>query len=258
MNCNLLLLLLLGHVLADYYFQNEDLASKKNEKFLHLLLHCTIHLIVYLLLVLLFWNKGYYMVAIVAAVSHLIIDFIKYLMSKAIAGKGHGAVVRGLRQMEEQGWLYSVDQLCHLAALVLLGIGGQMIFGSADKWFIPGIAGMNISVQVLKYAIAVLVILKPANVTFRILFRQNKPFVEGITFVKDMKAGQTIGNMERLLMLALLSLGQYTAIALVFTAKSVTRYNRIANDPTFAEYYLLGTLYSILVVIAVHIVGMLI
>lgn len=66
--------------------------------------------------------------------------------------------------------------------------------------------------------------------------------------------------MERLLMLALLSLGQYTAIALVFTAKSVTRYNRIANDQSFAEYYLLETLYSILVVIAVHIhiVGMLI
>lgn len=198
------------------------------------------------------------MVALVAAISHFIIDFIKYLISKAIASKSHGNMIRRLRRMEGQGWLYSIDQLCHIAALVVLGISGQKIFGSADKRVIPGIAGMNLSAQVLKYIIALLVILKPANVTFRILFSQNKPPVEKITFEKDIKAGQQIGNMERLLMLALLSLGQYTAIALVFTAKSVTRYNRIANDQSFAEYYLLGTLYSILVVIAVHIVGMLI
>lgn len=67
MNNNLFLLLLLGHVLADYYFQNEELANKKREKFFHLLGHSTIHLIAYLLLVLLFWNKGFCMVAGAAA-----------------------------------------------------------------------------------------------------------------------------------------------------------------------------------------------
>ncbi len=258
MNSNLFLLLLLGHILADYYFQNEELANKKREKLSHLFGHSTIHLITYLLLVLLFWNKGFYLMAIAASVSHFIIDLIKYLMSKAIDSKGSEKLTLHLKNLEEQGWLYSLDQLFHLVALIALGFGGQIIFGTPDKWSLPGIAEITLSTQALKYIIAVLVILKPANVTFRQLFRQHKPSEVKVSLDKDMKAGQQIGNMERLLMLALLSLGQYTAIALVFTAKSVTRYNRIANEQAFAEYYLLGTLYSILVVIVVHIVGTLI
>lgn len=179
-------------------------------------------------------------------------------MSKAIDGNGSGKLIRYLKSLEEQGWLYSLDQLSHLVALAILSFGGQMIFGTPDKWSLPSIAEITLPTQALKYIIAVLVILKPANVTFRQLFRKNKPPEAETGLDKNMNAGQQVGNMERLLMLALLSLGQYTAIALVFTAKSVTRYNRIANEQAFAEYYLLGTLYSILVVIAVHIAGMLV
>ncbi|GMA43371.1 hypothetical protein GCM10025853_08280 [Tetragenococcus halophilus subsp. halophilus DSM 20339] len=43
---------------------------------------------------------------------------------------------------------------------------------------------------------------------------------------------------------------QYAAIGFVLTAKSIARYNKIAEDPKFAEYYLLGTLLSSLLVIA--------
>lgn len=50
-------------------------------------------------------------------------------------------------------------------------------------------------------------------------------------------------------MLMFLSLGQYSAIGLVLTAKSIARYDRIAKDKDFAEYYLLGTLMSTLIVI---------
>jgi hypothetical protein len=42
-------------------------------------------------------------------------------------------------------------------------------------------------------------------------------------------------------------LKQYAAIGLIFTAKSITRYDKIAKDPAFAEYYLVGTLFSLLI-----------
>ena len=42
---------------------------------------------------------------------------------------------------------------------------------------------------------------------------------------------------------------QFSAIGLVLTAKSVARYNKIAEDKDFAEYYLLGTLLSTVLVI---------
>jgi len=58
-------------------------------------------------------------------------------------------------------------------------------------------------------------------------------------------AGATIGIFERILTLALVLVGQYTAIILVLTAKSVARFETLKNRE-FAEYYLIGTFSSIL------------
>lgn len=42
----------------------------------------------------------------------------------------------------------------------------------------------------------------------------------------------------------MLLLGQYSAVALVFTAKSIVRFKDF-EDRSFAEYYLYGTLLSV-------------
>lgn len=39
---------------------------------------------------------------------------------------------------------------------------------------------------------------------------------------------------------------QFASIGLVFTTKSIACYNKISESPTFAEYYLIGSLFSIL------------
>lgn len=66
---------------------------------------------------------------------------------------------------------------------------------------------------------------------------------------QDNNAGRFIGTIERIIMLIFLSIGQYSAIGLVLTAKSIARYDKIAKEPEFAEYYLLGTLLSTLAVV---------
>lgn len=58
-------------------------------------------------------------------------------------------------------------------------------------------------------------------------------------------AGAAIGVLERILTLTLILIGEYTAIAVVFTAKSITRFEELKNRE-FAEYYLIGTLSSLL------------
>lgn len=58
-------------------------------------------------------------------------------------------------------------------------------------------------------------------------------------------AGATIGILERILTLTLVLLGQYTALILVLTAKSIARFEELKNRK-FAEYYLIGTLSSVL------------
>lgn len=61
-------------------------------------------------------------------------------------------------------------------------------------------------------------------------------------------AGAVIGILERALTLTLILAGEYTAIALIFAAKSLARFNDL-NNREFAEYYLIGTLSSILVAV---------
>lgn len=59
------------------------------------------------------------------------------------------------------------------------------------------------------------------------------------------RAGAIIGILERIFVLTLVLMGQYTSIALVLTAKSITRFEDL-KQRKFAEYYLIGTLSSIL------------
>ena len=57
-------------------------------------------------------------------------------------------------------------------------------------------------------------------------------------------AGMTIGIVERVIVLTLVLVNQYTAITVIFAAKSIARFNEL-KDRKMAEYYLIGTLVSI-------------
>ncbi|RLA84592.1 MAG: hypothetical protein DRG31_04735 [Deltaproteobacteria bacterium] len=52
------------------------------------------------------------------------------------------------------------------------------------------------------------------------------------------RAGRIIGYLERFIVLTFLLQGQYSAIALIFTGKSILRFRSLGR----AEYYLVGTL----------------
>lgn len=57
-------------------------------------------------------------------------------------------------------------------------------------------------------------------------------------------AGLVIGFLERFIILTFVLLNQYSAIAFIFTAKSIARFEELKNR-IFAEYYLIGTLSSV-------------
>jgi hypothetical protein len=66
------------------------------------------------------------------------------------------------------------------------------------------------------------------------------------------RAGTLIGILERIFVLTLVLIGEYSSIALIFTAKSIARFEEL-KDRKFAEYYLIGSLASILCVMLVGI-----
>ena len=67
--------------------------------------------------------------------------------------------------------------------------------------------------------------------------------------IHNYMAGRFIGTLERIVILIFITIGQYSAIGLVLTAKSIARYDEIAKNKITAEYYLLGTLLSTVFVI---------
>ena len=97
--------------------------------------------------------------------------------------------------------------------------------------------------------LAIMTVIKPCSITIRVILSGYR-IAENTAGVKN--AGALIGILERLILLMLLLVGQDGAIGFVLTAKSVARYNKIAEDPKFGEYYLLGTLLSSMLVIAVY------
>ena len=51
-----------------------------------------------------------------------------------------------------------------------------------------------------------------------------------------------------------IGMNQITAIGFIYTAKSITRFKEIEESKGFAEYYLIGTLFSILYVVVAYLI----
>lgn len=66
---------------------------------------------------------------------------------------------------------------------------------------------------------------------------------------QNLNVGRRIGTLERWLILLLVLSDNVNSLGLVITAKSIVRYPRL-SDPEFAEYYLLGTLLSVILALA--------
>jgi len=66
-------------------------------------------------------------------------------------------------------------------------------------------------------------------------------------------SGRFIGILERMILLILVILGQWAGIGFILAAKSLARFRELDSRP-FAEYYLVGTLTSLLVAVATGLV----
>jgi len=101
-----------------------------------------------------------------------------------------------------------------------------------------------------------IIVINPTNTTFKKLFSKYQPQKTINTNENKpiLGAGSIVGSLERLLMGVLISIDQFSAAGLIMTAKSIARYDLISKNPQFAEYYLIGTLYSILMTVILYII----
>lgn len=231
---------LIMHILGDFYFQSDDLSGKKQEKLRYVLLHSLIYLLISCVCVIPFWSVTLLISAASLAVLHFIVDSVKFFYAN---------------DKETNSTIFAIDQLIHIsfiagAAIVLTYINYELKLIPFINGFVSAIT--NEPDAILAWTGLLLMAVKPANITIKQMVAKYKP--AEMDSKDSKKAGAFIGTLERIIILLLLSVNQYSAIGLVLTAKSIARYNKISEDKEFAEYYLLGTLLSALYAISIYLV----
>lgn len=241
-----LIFLLFLHILGDYYFQTPLLSERKAKSYSAVLQHCLIYSIVCLLALIPVMDAQLLFAVIIAALSHLMIDNAKLCYIDYLKKNNQYTAVK-------ERTIYIADQILHLLSLTLIAY--VMVTEGANIQIAPFLSNILSTVfpsakSAFIWMVMFLFIWKPANITIRYLLSIYKPSYKDGSDTG--KAGSFIGLLERLLILILLSINQFSAIGLVLTAKSIARYDKISKDKEFAEYYLLGTLLSTIIVIVVY------
>lgn len=215
----ILILQLIAHLGADYFFQTDKLAEVKNNlgfKSKFLVWHT---LIVFALSWLLSFQLHFFIAAGIIAITHYFIDGIKAKFNE------HPRIGR---------YVFFIDQILHIAILLLVVVLFDKYHGFHMYWEPP------ISLKALVVLTAYLLCLKPANIFIRETFRSAQ--LEIISANELPNAGKLIGILERLLTLTFILIGQFEAVGFLIAAKSVLRYR---DDETLkTEYVLIGTMLS--------------
>lgn len=227
-----LALLVLGHVLGDFVFQTDELAANKH-RIGPLLTHGGIVLVVHLAAFVPLLTPRTALLVLAVGVSHLLFDAVS-------------ARIRNRRP--SSAWLFLGDQAVHL--LVLLGVW-SLIDPSAwtEAPVVTALGGVDSlpwdemttgAVYVSAFAFAH----EGGNAIVRGVLPEDGPE----SGADDLEAGSLIGSLERWIILVLGVANLWEAVGLVVAAKSIARFEEL-KERAFAEYFLVGTLTSVLVAI---------
>jgi len=254
-------LFLLCHFIGDFYLQSEKMVREKEDSFKKIARHSVLYVVPFLIVFFLslFWKTlppfdflQFSIFAFIIIISHFVIDSAKNQSQiRAIALKVW-IIISSIFLFEEkvsEKWIYLMDQLLHISILFVfsfwLSINSNFSVNPTTDMFLG-----------LKVLLFIIIVHKPVNITFKKLFSRYTPKEKGHGDGKEsiLGAGSTIGTFERLLMGIFVSIDQFSAIGLIIAAKSIARYDKISQDSQFAEYYLIGTLYSVLTTIIIYII----
>ena len=217
MMCKILILQLLAHLVSDFYLQTEKSCKSKADnafKSRHLYIHA---LITFALAWLFSLSVGFWWAALLIAALHLIIDGLK-------------SVCKNLKGA------FFIDQLLHLAVIV----AAVVTYNKVSEVILPAWLPET---KVLLWIMALVFCLRPANFIIQNIFKEAKISIPDSGNEQSLpNAGRVIGNVERMLTLVFVMLGQFEAIGFLLAAKSLLRFRE--TDTVKSEYVLVGTLLS--------------
>lgn len=254
----LLALLVAGHALGDFVFQTRAMVAGKARPAV-LLRHAGAVAAAHLLALLPFLSWPVVLAAAALGAAHGGVDLVKTRWQARGRGRGGGAAARG--RPPASVTVFLADQAVHAAILV----GAWLLLRGMDPdaWLLvdrnaaPTLYAAGVLVAGFAFVgnggsglvRGVLAHLAPAPGAAG---GPEGPGGSGAAAGLDDSglegSGRLIGILERLLGLVLVLMGEWAALAVLLAAKSIARFEELRDRP-FAEYYLVGTLASLLVAV---------
>lgn len=242
-----IILLLLAHIVGEFYVLNSKTFKKEENSLKTLLIHSLSYYVTMLIIAIPVITLEIIIVVSVTSIVHMIIELLNFYYCRKVLNCKKWSLVKERN-------IFFVIQALHLASLIIISyiavinkieLKGLKII---TKFF--DTVGLS-EVVFISWLVTLLLIHKPANIAISKFLALYKPRETNLDIQKDNNAGRFIGTVERIIMVIFISLHEFAAIGLVLTAKSIARYDRISRDKDFAEYYLLGTLISVAIVVVV-------
>ena len=233
----LLAALIIGHLVSDFFLQPMSWVNDRNthhfkakKLYLHVLVHGVVSAVILAL-----WEYSYGLQQLstvllstaVIMLSHYLIDIAKSYSNKGVVP-------------------FLLDQIAHIAVIIAL-----CIYITDNQSLIAYVSALATNPKVLWVVCGYLIILNPSAVFIRMMLeRLTANFSsEGSLPL----AGQSIGMIERVLMLSFILLDQFAGLGFLLAAKSVFRFGDLSasKDKKLTEYVMLGTLLSVSVTLFV-------
>ena len=233
----LLVTLIIGHLVSDFFLQPMSWVNDRNthhfkakKLYLHVLVHGVVSAVILAL-----WEYSYGLQQLstvllstaVIMLSHYLIDIAKSYSNKGVVP-------------------FLLDQIAHIAVIIAL-----CIYITDNQSLIAYVSALATNPKVLWVVCGYLIILSPSAVFIRMMLeRLTANFSsEGSLPL----AGQSIGMIERVLMLSFILLDQFAGLGFLLAAKSVFRFGDLSasKDKKLTEYVMLGTLLSVSVTLFV-------
>jgi len=211
--------LLLAHLLTDFILQPASwIESRKAGHFASSRLY--LHGLITGAVAWLFTGLAYWPVALVILVTHILID--------------------GWKSYRPDGPKYFlIDQLLHI--VVIAGCWLACFFNTGN--ILAAWTRINANGNAWLIVAAIVFLTTPAGI---LIGQLTKGWREKIDHPGSLaNAGKWIGMIERIIVLILVMLGQFSAISLLIAAKGIIRFSEKDRPEVKTEYLVIGTLMSI-------------
>ncbi|MGO2477704.1 MAG: DUF3307 domain-containing protein [Pseudoalteromonas sp.] len=229
----LLVALFIGHILADFYWQPMGWVNNRNTQHFRahkLYLHVLVHGLTSAVIIAV-WEYYYgWQDCIRIAYASLLIMITHYFIDLAKSYSNKGVIP------------FILDQLAHCLILLLV-----TVWLTDNTELLTHIGQLFLAPNTLWVLCGYLLVLNPSAVFIRMMLER---ITSGFSTTGSLPAaGQSIGMLERVLMLSFILLDQFAGVGFLLAAKSVFRFGDLSasKDKKLTEYVMLGTLLSVTV-----------